>query len=127
MATIQNSNSSSSSTLHSSQSPIYLLSSICNLITLRLDSTNFVPRKFQITAILKAHSLMGYIDGSYTCPTQFLIDERGRVATTENPDFHKWITHDQALMNLLNATLYSSALSHVIGYTTSKEVWQALV
>uniref|UniRef100_A0A5B7CDG3 Putative retrovirus-related Pol polyprotein n=1 Tax=Davidia involucrata TaxID=16924 RepID=A0A5B7CDG3_DAVIN len=121
MTTNQNLNSSSSSASNPSQSPIYLLSNICNLITIRLDATNFIPWKFQISAILRAHSLMGYVDGSYVCPTKFL-----QSTTTENPEYHKWITHDQALMTFLNATLSSSALSQVIGYTTSKEVWQAL-
>uniref|UniRef100_A0A5B7C9B1 Uncharacterized protein n=1 Tax=Davidia involucrata TaxID=16924 RepID=A0A5B7C9B1_DAVIN len=124
MATQSNTSSSSIST--STQSPIYLLSNICNLITLHLDSTNYVSWKFQISSILRAHSLMGYIDGSLNCPTKFIHDERGRITTTKNPDYHKWITYDQALMTLINATLSSSALTYVIGYSTSKEVWQAL-
>ncbi|KAA8550139.1 hypothetical protein F0562_001845 [Nyssa sinensis] len=88
--------------------------------------SNYVAWKFQITAILKAHSLIGYVDGSFPSPDKFIRNEQGNITTQVNPNYHLWNTQDQALMTPINATLSQSALSHVIGYTTSREVWLAL-
>ncbi|KAA8534445.1 hypothetical protein F0562_031962 [Nyssa sinensis] len=41
-------------------------------------------------------------------------------------DYQIWNTQDQALMTLLSATLSHTALSHVIGYSTSRQAWLAL-
>ncbi|KAA8538325.1 hypothetical protein F0562_027852 [Nyssa sinensis] len=79
-----------------------------------------------ISSILRAHSLIGYIDGTHPCPSKFVQDEGGAGTTQINPDYQIWNTQDQALMTLLNATLSQTALSHVIGYSTSREAWLAL-
>ncbi|KAA8518236.1 hypothetical protein F0562_015710 [Nyssa sinensis] len=117
---------STSLTPNPPQSPIFLLSNICNLITTRLDSSNYVAWKFQISSVLRAHSLIGYIDGTHPCPRKFVQDEGGAGTTQINPDYQIWNTQDQALMTLLNATLSQTALSHIIGYSTSREAWLAL-
>ena len=93
-------------------SPIYLLSNICNLITIRLDSSNYVPWKFQFTAILKAHSLYGFVDGSTECPEEFVRDETGTITSETSLEFRNWIAQDQALMTLINATLSFSFITH---------------
>ncbi|KAA8544909.1 hypothetical protein F0562_019696 [Nyssa sinensis] len=121
-----NSASSTSATPNLTQSPIFLLSNIYNLITTRLDSSNYVAWKFQISSILKVHSLIGYIDGTHPCPSKFIQDERGVGTAQINPDYQIWNTQNQALMTLLNATLSQTALLYVIGYSTSIEAWLAL-
>lgn len=56
------STASSSSPLNTPAStPHYLLSSICNLVPVRLYSTDYVQWKCQISAILKAHALYGQL------------------------------------------------------------------
>ncbi|KAA8535057.1 hypothetical protein F0562_030060 [Nyssa sinensis] len=78
------------------------------------------------TIVVNAHSLIGYIDGTHQCPNKFIQDVRGAGTAQINPDYQIWNTQDQALMTLLNATLSQTALSHVIGYSTSREAWLAL-
>ncbi|KAA8523595.1 hypothetical protein F0562_010018 [Nyssa sinensis] len=95
------------------------------------STTNSTPTESSwlqqpISSILKAHSLIGYIDGTYPCPNKFVQDERGAATAQINPEYQIWNTQDQALMTLLNATLSQTALSHVIGYSTSREAWLAL-
>ncbi|KAA8528663.1 hypothetical protein F0562_036018 [Nyssa sinensis] len=107
-------------------SPIYLLSNICNLVTLRLDSTNFVAWKFQITSILRVHSLQGYIDRCQICPELVIRNMNGELTTTVNSAYTQWITQDQALFTFISATLSASALYHVIGCKSSREAWIAL-
>uniref|UniRef100_A0A5B7BD59 Retrotransposon Copia-like N-terminal domain-containing protein n=1 Tax=Davidia involucrata TaxID=16924 RepID=A0A5B7BD59_DAVIN len=120
------SSSSSSSVSVMSSTPIYLLTNVCNLITVKLDSTNYIAWKFQFTSVLRAHNLLGFVDGTHSCPAKFLCDERGIHTTEENPSYNAWITQDQALMAVINATLTPTALSSVIGYKTSRDVWLAL-
>ncbi|KAG6588985.1 Retrovirus-related Pol polyprotein from transposon RE1, partial [Cucurbita argyrosperma subsp. sororia] len=105
--------SSSSSTETNLLSPIVLLSNICNLISIKLDSTNYVLWKFQLTTLLKAHKLFGFIDGTQPCPIS-------------NPSYDDWFAKDQALMTVINATLSPEALAYVVGSTTSKQVWNVL-
>ncbi|KAF8406331.1 hypothetical protein HHK36_008417 [Tetracentron sinense] len=99
---------------------------ISNLVSVRLDSTNFVSWKFQIFAILRAHSLIGYVDGSTIYPNEFILDEEGANTAVVDHSFQNWVTQDQAIMTMINATLSSSAITHIIGYQTSREVWLAL-
>ncbi|KAA8532888.1 hypothetical protein F0562_032995 [Nyssa sinensis] len=115
----------SASTSHP-QTPIYLLSNICNLITVRLDSTNYVCWKFQFTSILKAHSLIEFVDGSLDCPEMFLRNEKGELTAEINPNHKSWIAQDQALITLINITLSPTALAHIIGLNSAREVWLAL-
>uniref|UniRef100_A0A9I9CTV4 Retrotransposon Copia-like N-terminal domain-containing protein n=1 Tax=Cucumis melo TaxID=3656 RepID=A0A9I9CTV4_CUCME len=56
----------SSSTSKELSSPLFLLTNICNLISIRLDSTNYTLWKFQFEPMLKA--LYGFIDESFPTP-----------------------------------------------------------
>lgn len=47
------------------------LSNICNLIPVRLNSTNYIKGKYQISAIFRAHALFGHLDHSTPVPEQF--------------------------------------------------------
>jgi hypothetical protein len=51
---------------------VILLSNISNLILVKLDNSNFIVWKYQITSILEAYSLLEFIDGSLPCPEKFL-------------------------------------------------------
>ncbi|CAL5401295.1 unnamed protein product [Camellia sinensis] len=104
------------------QSPIFLLSNMSNLISIKLDSSNFILWKYHIKSILRAYDLLGIIVGSKPCPTQFFCDDKGEITDAENPDFHQWNVMDQGLITLINSTLSSSALALVIGQTSSQGV-----
>lgn len=120
-----NSSSSSSSAVKDLVSPISLLSNICNLISIRLDSTNFVVWKFQLTALLKAHKLFGFVDGTQPCPDSNMPSSTSTdpPPQSSNSSYDDWIAKDQALMTVINATLSPEALAYVVGSTSSKQVW----
>lgn len=109
-----------------SNTSIFLLSNICNLVPVRLDSSNYLFWRFQVESMLKAHSLFDIVDGSNKCPPKNLRDDKGNLLTETNPAYSQWIAQDQALITLINATLSKSAFSLVIGCKSSKEVWTAL-
>ena len=50
------------------QSPLLLLKNMSNLMSAKLDSTNFMVWKFQISTILDAYSMIDHIDGSTPQP-----------------------------------------------------------
>ncbi len=101
-----------------------LLSNISNLVSVKLDQSNYVLWKYQITSILKAYAILSFVDGTQLCPPQFVTNSEGTLQ--ENPLYQLWISRDQGLLTLINSTLSSTALSLVVGQTTAHGVWSIL-
>ena len=110
----------------SMQAPLLLLSNMSNLMSVKLDSTNFIVWKHQLSSILKAYSMIDFVDGTVPSSTRFLTNAEGILTTTVNPDFQLWNIRDQALLTLINSTLSSSVLSMVVGHNSAQEVWKTL-
>ncbi|CAL2232279.1 unnamed protein product [Prunus armeniaca] len=103
------------------QSPISsLISSVGNTVSVKLDDTNYVTWNFQMELLLRGNGILGFVDGSFKCRPQFLVTEDGSVLSDE---FTIWTIHDTALMTLITATLLPSAISCVIGCSTSNTMW----
>uniref|UniRef100_A0A2N9J917 Reverse transcriptase Ty1/copia-type domain-containing protein n=1 Tax=Fagus sylvatica TaxID=28930 RepID=A0A2N9J917_FAGSY len=109
------------------QTPIFLLSNISTYVTVKLDHSNFLTWKFQITHILEAYSLLEYVEGYHTCPKKFLVDEIGATTAQISSVYSQWQARDKALMSLISATLSSSAHSLVIGQSSSHGMWTVLL
>ena len=64
--TAQPSHTTHSTTSHSSpaQSPLLLPSNMSNLMSIKLDYTNYIPWKHQMITILEAYSLIEHIEGT---------------------------------------------------------------
>uniref|UniRef100_A0A2N9FTU5 Integrase catalytic domain-containing protein n=1 Tax=Fagus sylvatica TaxID=28930 RepID=A0A2N9FTU5_FAGSY len=114
----------SSLNIPSNQSPLLLLNNMSNLMSTKLDSSNFMIWKLQITAVLDAYSMLDHLDGSIPKPDQFLTAETGIQAV--NPEFLVWSKKDKALLSLLYSTCSSSVLAMVVGKSSSQEVWNTL-
>uniref|UniRef100_A0A2N9FFC2 Reverse transcriptase Ty1/copia-type domain-containing protein n=1 Tax=Fagus sylvatica TaxID=28930 RepID=A0A2N9FFC2_FAGSY len=105
-------------------SPLLLLNNMSNLMSIKLDSMNYMLWKLQISAILDAYSMIEHLDGSTQQPRQFIVNEDGDQ--TLNPAFLIWRKKDKALLTLLLSTLSSPVLAMVVGTTTAQEVWNRL-
>uniref|UniRef100_A0A2N9HPA0 Integrase catalytic domain-containing protein n=1 Tax=Fagus sylvatica TaxID=28930 RepID=A0A2N9HPA0_FAGSY len=101
-----------------------LLSNISNLVSVKLDHSNYVLWKYQITSILKAYSVLSFVDGTQQCPPEYLQNSNGSLQ--ENSLYQQWISRDQGLLTLINSTLSPTALSLVVGQTTAHGVWSIL-
>jgi hypothetical protein len=101
-----------------------LLNNMSNLMSIKLDSMNYMLWKLQISAILDAYSMIEHLDGSTQQPRQFIVNEDGDQ--TLNPAFLIWRKKDKALLTLLLSTLSSPVLAMVVGTTTAQEVWNRL-
>lgn len=90
------------------QSPLLSLSDMSNLMSIKLDYTNYIPWKHRLITILEAYSLIEHIDDSTSQPCQFLLDAQGNLTTSVNPYFLPWRIIDKALLSLINSTLNST-------------------
>uniref|UniRef100_A0A2N9HBT2 Integrase catalytic domain-containing protein n=1 Tax=Fagus sylvatica TaxID=28930 RepID=A0A2N9HBT2_FAGSY len=108
------------------QSPLLLLSNMSNLMSIKLDSINYIVWKLQFTTILDAYSMKDHIDSSVTRPNHFLLDEAGSPTLEINPAFKAWKQRDKALLALIYSTLTPSILLIVVGLDTAQEVWKTL-
>ena len=114
-----------SSQLQIIQSPITsLLPAISTAITVKLDDTNYLVWQFQMKILLESHGILGFVDGSRKCPSRF--DTDSDIEGVESDDHQIWKIHDRALMQLLIATLSSTAISYVIGCISSHDMWVQL-
>uniref|UniRef100_A0A2N9HXJ7 Integrase catalytic domain-containing protein n=1 Tax=Fagus sylvatica TaxID=28930 RepID=A0A2N9HXJ7_FAGSY len=105
-------------------SPLLLLNNMANLMSTKLDSTNYMIWKLQISAILDAYSMIDHLDGSNPPPCPFLFTNAGTQSA--NPAFLLWKKRDKTLLTLLYSTLFSPVIAMVVGLSTSLEVWNTL-
>lgn len=122
-STIDPSMASSSSSV---SFPSFNAPNLTPLVSIKLESSNYLLWVSQFLPILRSHDLMGMVDGTDPCPPKFHLDEEGKETTTINPDFAIWQKKDQYLLSWLNATLTENVLSSVYGLNTSQKVWNLL-
>uniref|UniRef100_A0A2N9J786 Retrotransposon Copia-like N-terminal domain-containing protein n=1 Tax=Fagus sylvatica TaxID=28930 RepID=A0A2N9J786_FAGSY len=117
---------SSAPTLNT-QTPIFLLSNITNYVTVKLDHTNYLMWKFQITGILDAYSQLDHIEDPIPCPCKFLLSETGAITQEISHLFLQWKARDKTLFSLISSTFSPSAISLVMGQTTASRIWKIIV
>lgn len=54
----------------------YNVDSTVRFVSVKLYHTNYLLWKFQFLAILCSHDLVGYINGTLPCPSQFLVADK---------------------------------------------------
>ncbi|KAM2192741.1 hypothetical protein ACFX1Q_028394 [Malus domestica] len=108
------------------QSPITgLISSISTSVNVKLDDSNYLNWHFQMQLLLDSNGIMGYVDGSIACLSQYASSsgESGISSSSLNDEYIVWKMHDRAIMQLITATLSPIAMSCAIGSTSSKDLW----
>lgn len=101
-----------------------LISNLSSFITVKLDSSNFLIWKNQFQNILRATYLIGYVDGSTSCPSPTIKDSAGKDLM--NPEFLMWNTIDAHLLSVITATLSPSIYTSVVHLTHCSEIWSLL-
>ncbi|KAF8405029.1 hypothetical protein HHK36_009925 [Tetracentron sinense] len=92
------------------------LSTLINLISVKLTDQNYLLWKRQFIPLLNGYNLMGYLDDSNPQPSP----------TTSPLEFLQWKQVDQLLMSWLFSTITEAILPEVVGLSSAKEVWDAL-
>ncbi|KAB2631652.1 hypothetical protein D8674_009171 [Pyrus ussuriensis x Pyrus communis] len=100
------------------QSPITsLISSVSSCVSVKLDESNYIIWHFQIELLLEGHGIMGFLSSDSTMSSS---DSTLRI---DSDDYKIWKMHDRALMQLITATLFPSAISCAIGSTNARDLW----
>ena len=89
-----------------------LISNFQSLVTVKLDSSNFLIWKHQLQNVLRATELFDFVTGVIPCPASQILDPSGKVI--ENPEFARWKIIDAHLLSCITATLSSSVFSTVL-------------
>lgn len=99
-----------------------------NFVQIELTKDNFLTCKILFLLILKWLHLLGMVDGSIACPSQYVVltGEDGLVVTTLNPEYEAWQLKDQTILMWPNATILDSLLSYVISLSTLRALWEML-
>uniref|UniRef100_A0A453Q748 Uncharacterized protein n=1 Tax=Aegilops tauschii subsp. strangulata TaxID=200361 RepID=A0A453Q748_AEGTS len=110
----------------SSSAPISV-TTLGNLITLRLTRDNFLLWKTQAVPALASNGLFGYVAGTEEAPPQTLIEGTGDAAVeVANPEFLRWFQKDQLVMIALLGSMTEDILGQMTQLTTSAQVWTTL-
>ena len=125
-STSANSSTFASSSMNVMNQPLLLLSNMSNMMTVKLDNTNYIVWKHQITVILETYSLYELLEEPQLAPQKFLKDLSGVYTTIVNPEYTLWRSKEKALLTFISSTLSPSILSLTIGCTSALEVWKVL-
>jgi len=90
---------------------------------LKLTSSNYASWKIQFETLFMGYDLLGYIDGSKSCPSStFVTDD----ITVPNPAYSLWVRQDQLLLNAIVGNLSPLLISFVARTTSSHDAWHVL-
>ena len=120
--------SSSSTSTMSSSSAMNLvnLSNMLNMMTVKLDNTNYIVWKHQISVVLETYSLFELLEEPQLIPEKFLKNLSTSYTTIGNPDFLVWKSKEKALLTFISSTLSPSILALIVECATTIEVWKVL-
>ena len=127
MTTSSASSSTISAPLNSS-SPTPGLINLHHVITIKLNSDNYLLWRAQLIPYLRGQHLIGYVDGTTPPPPQMIsqTSESGETSLLPNLAYAKWIQKDQIILSTIISSLSKSLMTHIIGLSTAHDVWLTL-
>ncbi|KAK6139741.1 hypothetical protein DH2020_026501 [Rehmannia glutinosa] len=93
------------------------------LITIKLNETNFLVWKQQVLAAARGYGLDGFLTGKHPVPEK-RITASGKEG--DNPAYATWVRQDQLLASWLLSSVSENILISTVGLNTSKEIWECL-
>jgi hypothetical protein len=94
-------------------------------ISKKLTQDNYILWQFLMIPFLEGQNLFGYVDGTTQRPSQLIPDTTSGLLVA-NPSYQSWYHQDRMIFSAIISTLSVEALPHVIGLSTSREVWLTL-
>ncbi|OVA12199.1 hypothetical protein BVC80_1777g18 [Macleaya cordata] len=84
--------------------------SINHIVSVKLETSNYLLWLAQFKPLLKGYNLVGYVDGTFPCPPRYL----GSDDTTVNPACLAWEQQDQVLLGWLLSSLSDPVLARML-------------
>nr|POF16809.1 hypothetical protein CFP56_73029 [Quercus suber] len=95
-------------------------------MTVKLDSSNYIVWKYQISMVLETYSMFELLDEIPIVPEKFLKDLSGNITPVLSPDYLIWKSKEKALLTFISSTLTPSVLAITVGCSSAQEVWKVL-
>ena len=92
------------------------------VISIKLDGTNFLAWSAQLIPLFRSYGLMGIVDGSNPCPSQYSSDELCDQGVF-NSAYVVWQYKDQTVLGWIVSSLSPSIVSTIYGLETSWLAW----
>jgi hypothetical protein len=109
--------------------PIFNIPHMNHSPSIKLAKDNYMAWQFHLLAYLRGQDVYSFIDGTIPAPAQLIVNPTtapGSPAMIANPDYLSWYQKDQLIITVLVSTLSDSYVSHDVGYTTSRALWESL-
>ncbi|KAL5781087.1 hypothetical protein ACOSP7_006116 [Xanthoceras sorbifolium] len=91
----------------------------------KLGDNNFLLWKQQVTAALKGLGLLGFVNGTVTCPST-TIQGAGNEQVI-NPFYEYWQRQESLIVSWLLSSISDNYLTDLVGSDTSTEIWSTLL
>jgi hypothetical protein len=92
----------------------------------KLTQENYLLWQFLMVPFLEGQNLFGYVDGTLPQPPKLIPDSTSGLLVT-NPAYLPWYHQDRMIFSAIISTLSVETLPHVIGLSTSREIWITVV
>ena len=92
------------------------------MMTVKLNSSNYIVWKHQISMVLETYSMFELLDEVPLIPEKFLKDLIGTVTSVLNSDYLIWKSKERALLTFISSTLTPSVLAITVGCSSTREV-----
>ncbi|KAL5538061.1 hypothetical protein UlMin_042271 [Ulmus minor] len=82
-----------------------------------------------VLPVIRGNKMEGFITGAKECPPEFIeVTEEGadEAELKENPEHENWVAQDQVLLGWLYNSIDIEVAFELIGYETSKLLWEAI-
>ena len=116
----------SSYTVNVMNQPLILLYKMKNMMTVKLDNTNYIVWKHQITMILETYSMFELLEEPQLIPKKYLKNLSGSFITILNLDYLNWRSKEKNLLTFMSSTLSPTISALTVGCSTAMEVWKVL-
>ena len=118
--------SSSTSLINLANQPLLLLSNMSNMMTVKLDNSNYIIWKRQISMVMETYSMIELLDETPFVLEKFLKNLSGSITTVLNPNYLVWKSKEKALLTFISSTLTPLVLAITVGCSSALEVWKVL-
>ncbi|KAM2560809.1 hypothetical protein TB1_011945 [Malus domestica] len=94
------------------------------MVPTKLTRHNYITWRSLFLPILKRFKLLGLVNGTDICPSQFVCDST--CTRVLNPAYDVWCDRDQILMIWINSTLSEDLLPLTVSMDDSRSLWLSL-
>jgi len=108
-----------------SSANLIALQNVHHYISEKLNQDNYILWRFLMVPFLEGQNLFSYVDGTHPRPPQLLPDPTSGLLLS-NAEYQSWYHQDKMIFNAIISALSVEALPHVIGLSTSRDVWLTL-